>query len=131
MNHDDEIKAAAQGEGTGMHDCPKLPLEPVAHYRSFEAAACPESDPGRPLVIGQCPDGQRWPVRPSPPSVDRAEGVGQLESRLGGNHSIDALEGLGWNELPASFPSTAAQRVTPAPGAHALQKPVSSGSPQV
>ena len=108
MNHDDEVQAVAQRKGVGVHDRPKLPLEPVAHHRPFEATARPESDSGRPLVIGQRPDGQRRSVRPSPSLVDRAEGVGQLESRLGRNHSIDALKGLGWNELPASFPSTAA-----------------------
>ena len=67
-------------------------------------------------------------MRPTPLSVDGTKSFAELESRFWRSSLQLRGPNLGWNELPAPFSSTAAERVPSSSRAHALEEPVCSVS---
>ena len=89
MDHDDDIEAAAQGEGVLIHRCPQLPLQPVTLSRPFEPAPRAETDAGFCRVIGGHPDGERRSVCPPSPTVDSTKRVRALQPLRGGDGEVE------------------------------------------
>ena len=88
MDHDDDVKAAAEGKGMLIHRCPQLSLESIALNRPFEPATRAQTDAGFVQVIGGHPDGEHRSVRPSSPSVDGAKRIRALEPFRGGDGGV-------------------------------------------
>ena len=123
MNDDHQIGARLHAQSWGANDGTQLSFEPVPHHRPFQAPLGAQANADPSGVIGQASDRKEASSRPAASSIDRSKCVVALQAGWGGKWADD--QGcLGWNELPAPFPSTPVQRPPASGGAHASEESV-------